>query len=157
MAEGEKQSKLTLKQQLFVESYLGAAKGNATEAARMAGYKQPQMQGPRLMQKDEIASRVRARVEQAAMSADEVLKELSEIGRAEWKHFLQVMTNRNGETIDAKIVLKDKVTALELLGKYHKLFTDKQEVEHSGAIGGLTPTINVYRSEPKQSDKKPDA
>jgi len=31
--------KLTLKQQLFVEAYLGEAKGNATEAARIAGYK----------------------------------------------------------------------------------------------------------------------
>ncbi len=29
---------LTLKQQLFAEYYLGAARGNATEAARLAGY-----------------------------------------------------------------------------------------------------------------------
>ena len=29
---------LTTKQQLFIEHYLGEAKGNATQAARMAGY-----------------------------------------------------------------------------------------------------------------------
>lgn len=32
-------SKLTPKQQAFVDAYTGAARGNATEAARMAGYK----------------------------------------------------------------------------------------------------------------------
>lgn len=31
--------KLTMKQQRFVEAYAGPAKGNATEAARLAGYK----------------------------------------------------------------------------------------------------------------------
>jgi hypothetical protein len=44
------------------------------------------------------------------------------------------------------------VRALELLGKHHKLFTEKQEVEHSGTVNGMTPTINVYASESKQPD-----
>lgn len=32
-------SKLTLKQAAFVDAYMGVARGNATEAARIAGYK----------------------------------------------------------------------------------------------------------------------
>lgn len=127
--EDNQKSNLTLKQQLFVEAYLGKANGNATEAARIAGYKQPQMHGSRLMKNDEIASRVRKRVEQAAMSANEVLQELSQIGRADWQHYLEIIRNKNGETVDAKIVLKDKVRALELLGQYHSLFATKIKVD----------------------------
>jgi phage terminase small subunit len=33
-----KHSELTTKQRLFVEAFIGAANGNATEAARLAGY-----------------------------------------------------------------------------------------------------------------------
>jgi len=33
------EKKLTLKQQRFVDAYMGEAKGNATQAARMAGYR----------------------------------------------------------------------------------------------------------------------
>lgn len=129
---------LNHKQQLFVEAYLGAANGNATEAARIAGYRQPQMHGSRLMKNDEIASRVSARVDDAAMTADAVLSELAAVARIKWDS-------------DPKAV-QNKVRALELLGKHHKLFTEKQEVEHSGTVNGMTPTINVYASESKQPD-----
>jgi phage terminase small subunit len=131
-------AELNHKQQLFVEAYLGVANGNATEAARIAGYKQPHSQGPRLLENVEIASRVAARVDDAAMTADAVLSELAAVARIKWD-------------ADPKAV-QNKVRALELLGKHHKLFTEKQEVEHSGTVNGMTPTINVYASESKQPD-----
>ncbi len=129
---------LNHKQQLFVESYLGAANGNATEAARMAGYKQPHSQGPRLLENVGIASRVRERVAEVGMTADDVLSELAAVARLPYDG-------------DPKAV-QNKVRALELLGKHHKLFVEKQEVEHSGTVNGMTPTINVYASESKQPD-----
>lgn len=129
---------LNHKQQLFVEAYLGKANGNATEAARIAGYKQPHSQGPRLLENVEICSRVNQRVSDAGMTANEVLTELAAVGRIAYND-------------DPKAV-QNKVRALELLGKHHKLFTEKQEVEHSGTVNGVTPTINVYASESKQSD-----
>jgi phage terminase small subunit len=46
--------KLTPKQQAFVQAYLGQALGNAAEAARLAGYKQPHPEGPRLLQLPKI-------------------------------------------------------------------------------------------------------
>jgi phage terminase small subunit len=46
------------KQQTFVAAYLGAAKRNAAEAARIAGYKQPYSQGPRLLRNVEIQKAV---------------------------------------------------------------------------------------------------
>lgn len=134
MARGD----LNHKQQLFVEAYLGAANGNATEAARIAGYKQPHSQGSRLLENVEIASRVRERVAEAGMTANDVLTELASVARLPYDG-------------DPKAV-QNKVRALELLGKHHKLFVEKQEVEHSGTVNGMTPTINVYASESKQPD-----
>lgn len=129
---------LNHKQQLFVEAYLGAANANATEAARIAGYKQPHSQGSRLLENVEIRSRVSERVSEVGMTATEVLTELAAVGRIPYND-------------DPKAV-QNKVRALELLGKHHKLFTEKQEVEHSGTVNGMTPTINVYASESKQPD-----
>lgn len=40
---------LSDKQHAFVAAYLGKAERNATEAARIAGYKHPNQQGPRLL------------------------------------------------------------------------------------------------------------
>jgi len=141
-------AKLTLKQQLFVEAYLGAAKGNATEAARLAGYKGNDQTlasvGAENLKKPQIASRVRARVDAAAMTADEVLKELSEVARSEWRDHVQIVYGSNGEILDAKLQLKDKVRALELIGKHHKLFVDQLDVTTKGQA---IPVLNIYASE----------
>jgi len=111
---------LTPKQQLFIEAYLGAAKGNATEAARLAGYKGNDVTlcavGAENLRKPRIAEAVKDRLSENKniLSADEVLEGLSKIAR-----------NTNEET-------KDRIKAYELMGKHHKCFTDK--VEHSGEI-----------------------
>lgn len=128
MADSE--AKLTHKQQLFVEAYLGVAKGNATEAARLAGYKQPHSQGPRLLENVEICSRVRARVEAVGMTADEVLNELAAVARIPVDHEPKSVQN--------------KVKALELLGKHHKLFVEQVDVTSKGQV---LPILNIYASE----------
>jgi phage terminase small subunit len=109
--------KLTTKQKLFVESYL--ADPNATQAAIKAGYSKhtAKSQGQRLLTNVDIKQAVEKRIEKAVMSADEVLTELANIAVG------------NYETYRG-----DKLRALELVGKYHKLFTDK--LEHSGKDGG---------------------
>lgn len=58
---------------------------------------------------DGIAERVRERVTDAAMSADEVMRELAIVARL--------------SAFDSKLV-SSKVRALELLGRYYKLFND---------------------------------
>ena len=122
--------KLTTRQELFVAAYLGDAHGNATEAARIAGYKQPQSQGPRLLQNVEIAARVAETVEQAGASADAVLAELTDVALAEWRDFIEVLAyDKKGNPVKVRMDLSNKVKALELLGKHHQLFTDKQTVD----------------------------
>ena len=127
-------AKLTLKQQLFVEAYLGAAKGNATEAARLAGYKGNDQTlasvGAENLKKPQIASRVRARVDAVGMTADEVLNELAAVARIPADH-------------DPKSV-QNKVKALELLGKHHKLFVEQLDVTSKGNV---LPVLNIFASE----------
>ncbi len=106
--------KLTTKQRLFVEFYVGAAHGNATEAARLSGYAGNDITlgavGAENLKKPQIARLCQLRVAQAALSADKVLSELSDIA-----------LSKDEST-------RDRLTALQLLGKYHKLFNEKLDV-----------------------------
>jgi len=122
---------LTTKQDLFVSAYLGDAHGNATEAARMAGYKNPGQQGHALLKKHEISARVSKHVKQAGASADEVLNELADVAMAPWTEFVEVLSSdrETGRPIKVKMDLTNKVKALELLGKYHALFVEKQQID----------------------------
>ncbi len=132
---------LTLKQRLFVESYLGAAAGNATEAARIAGYAEPNTQGPRLLVNVGIRELVEKRVSAVAMDANRVLALVSGIAEANLGDFLAVGTDGSG-TIDlrkakgnlralrkftttehgASIELVDRLRALKLLGDHFGLW-----------------------------------
>ena len=115
-------AKLTHKQELFVNAYLGEAKGNAAEAARLAGYKgndQVLSQvGYENLRKPDISALVEKRTSETAMSATEVLQKLSEIA--------------NRERDD--IATRDQIKALELIGRHHKLFTDRIEHKISADI-----------------------
>jgi phage terminase small subunit len=134
---------LTTKQRLFVEAYL--ANPNATDAAIKAGYskKTARSQGQRLLTKVDIAKMVETRVDSAAMTANEVLQELSEIAKCDWQDFVEIRRDRHGDVIDATLKLSDKIKALELIGKHHKLFTEKHELtgKDGGAIVVATRVI----------------
>jgi phage terminase small subunit len=155
---------LPQRQKLFVEYYL--QNPNATEAAIRAGYSErtARSQGQRLLTNVDIAKAVGSRVEEAAMSADEVLRRLTEHGRAsladvlddegqfnlskakrEGKdHLLKklkvkefVTTSQKGneyKTVTYEYEIHDPQAALVHLGKYHKLFTDKSEINVTGSF-----------------------
>lgn len=108
---------LTTKQKLFVEAYLGKAGFNATEAARRAGYKGNSVTlasvGYENLRIPQIARQIEIRLQEAAMSADEVLNHLAEIARR--------------DEADAA-----RLKALELLGKHYRLFIDRAEISGHG-------------------------
>jgi phage terminase small subunit len=79
---------LTNKQRVFVEEYLSC--WNATEAARRAGFAHPNKQGPRLLVSVGIQAAVRERIQEKAMSADEVLLRLASMARGDMGDFLDV-------------------------------------------------------------------
>lgn len=135
------EQRLTLKQQRFINSYLGEAKGNATAAARAAGY-QGDDQTLRRTAADNLTNpHIRARIDEVmqaeSLSAHEVLRELTAVASAPTEHFMQVIRPADDETgapMQVRLDYSSKVKSLELLGKYHKLFTEK--VEHSGNVSG---------------------
>jgi phage terminase small subunit len=135
-------NELTQRQRLFVEAYIGACNGNAREAARAAGYSGDDnalsQRGFELVRNPKIAELVGVRVQEAVMRANEVLSELSAIAKADWKDFLEIRRDKEGEIISATLKLSDKIKSLELLGKYHKLFSDRVD---------LNVQVNDWRDE----------
>jgi phage terminase small subunit len=149
---------LSNKQRVFIEYYLQS--WNASEAARLAGYKgKANVVGPRLLANVSIAAAIQARIEELKISADEVLLRLAEHARGDMADFVDPQTltidfdtaaqknkmrlvkkvkvvtrkepSRDGDTVDTieavEFELYDAQAALALLGRHHKLFTDKVE------------------------------
>ena len=111
--------KLSPKQKAFADYYIET--GNATEAARRAGYKKPNVQGSQNLEKLSIKSyieeRIKATDEARIAKGDEVLEYLTKVMRGEEK-----------DQFGLDATISDRTKAAELLGKRYRLFTDKMEI-----------------------------
>lgn len=85
-------SSLTHKQQLFVDAYLETF--NATEAARRAGYKGNENTlstvGYENIRKPNIREQIEQRLDESAMSANEVLRRLADMARGDMGDFIDI-------------------------------------------------------------------
>lgn len=106
---------LTERQRRFVEAY--AACGNAMEAARVAGYSDPN-KGRQLVTKSNVASAIAAQGERRTLAAIADRKERQTF-------WTQVARNR-------KVDMKHRLKASELLGKAKGDFLSKVEITGSG-------------------------
>ena len=120
--------KLTEKQKRFIDYYVET--GNATEAARRAGYEAKTNRtmesiGSENLRKLEvfINERLNPIDDKRIADADEVLRYLTSVMRGEVK-----------DTFDFDTSVGDRNKAAELLGKRHRLFVDKVEQESSGVV-----------------------
>lgn len=126
-------SKLTEKQKRFCEEYL--IDFNATQAALRAGYSQKTAYsiGDENLRKPEIQSEIqtliRKRSERTGINADIVIKELVKIALA-----------------DTEITGKEKMKALELLGKHLGLF-DNFKADESKIFDKLDEVLGGIKSE----------
>lgn len=115
-----KRRPLTERQREFVRFYLGECSYNATEAAKRAGYKHAQKTSYRLLANagiQEEIRRVAAKAESKAVSTfEERQKFLTNVMRGE-------------EPQDGPADMKDRLKAVELLGKTHGDFVKKVELE----------------------------
>ena len=91
---------LSLKERLFVEYYLGKAKGNATQAAAMAGYINPTREGSRLVRKDHILRVIENKVSRICMSQEEVLARVSDLARTDMTDFLRFSSLNGPASLD---------------------------------------------------------
>lgn len=150
----------TNKQRVWIEEYLQC--WNATEAARRAGYANPNTAGPRLLLNDSIREKIQARLDELVMSADEVLVTLSDIAHGGIEDFMNVdesgklkfdfkRAKKEGKLhLISKIIptreglkveLHDRMQALQLIGRHYGMFKDVSEVEHSGTV-----TVKQYET-----------
>lgn len=111
--------KLTPKQKAFADEYLIC--GNATEAARKAGYKQPHVQGSQNLGKLSVSSYIAERQKQIESSRIADVKEVMEFYSA-------VMRGEVKDQFDMDASLTDRLSAgRELMKRYEKADTTKNE------------------------------
>jgi hypothetical protein len=156
---------LTGKGRLFVEYYLGAANGNATEAAWRAGYTAPEKAGYRLRHDPDVRALIDQRLAMLALTANEVLGLLSDQATSTIADFLsfdeagqphidlkyaraqgklklirKLNCTRDGRV---EIELYDAQDALVHLGRHLKLFTERVEPAEAGAV--VVEYVNDWR------------
>lgn len=125
--------KLTPKQQAFCDFYIET--GNATEAARKAGYSektarfigQENLTKPNI--KSYIAERMAEKEKERIASQDEVLEFLTKVMRGEVTEETPIVMKDKWVMAEKEPSIRERVKAAEQLGKRYALWTDKQEVE----------------------------
>lgn len=131
-----KERKLTEKQERFIDYYIET--GNATEAARRAGYSEKtakQIGSENLTKLDFfIKERLKELEDVRIAKADEVLKHLTAAMRGEIEEEVVVVESiGDGESrarvFKKQISAKERIRAAELLGKRYALFTDKLDMD----------------------------
>lgn len=147
-------SKLNIKQQSFADYYIETS-GNATQAAIKAGYskKTAYSQGQRLLKHVEVKKYIEERMEEIQdekiLKQKEILVYLSEIAAGKIPEIKDVVT-RKAEYIDnpnsdkgAQVMVyndyaeaiplptrnNDRIRALETLGRFYTMWTDKQQLD----------------------------
>ena len=128
------EKRLTPKQKAFCEEYLIDL--NATQAAIRAGYSaktagviaDENLKKPYI--KDFIAQKLEKISSSRIATAQEVLEYLTDVMRGERLEERIVADEKGDEAIKRqKPKLYEQTRAAEMLAKYHKLLTDKQEID----------------------------
>ncbi len=135
----------------WFEAYMAMPKPNATEAARIAGYKYPNKSGPNLLENPKIIAAIEDALRPKVMAREAVLARLSSQANADYSEFittdgridLTAMKEAGKMHLikhiriippkfpdcdeEIEVTFHDAQTALVQLGRYYKLFTDKIE------------------------------
>lgn len=123
-------SKLTVKQQAFVDAYCGAAQGNATEAARMAGYKGTdralQVMGSQNLSKPIIAAAIKEHADKVASSRILTIEQMQEM--------LSGIAAKAATVGDSQIA----INAIKELGKMRGAYIERKEVTVSAQVSNTT-------------------
>jgi phage terminase small subunit len=168
-------SQFTNKQQEFINAYLGVANFNATEAARIAGYKGNgntlAAVGSENLRKPNIAAEIKVRLQASAMQADELLMLLGRQARS--KNIVAKYLTPEGVDVEAMIkdghgnLIKsmkpgkygmvvefvDDLKSQELIARNLGILVDRSEVTEINA-GSLTDFEEWKR---KQSERENEA
>ncbi len=130
--------KLTEKQKRFVDFYIQT--GNASEAARLAGYKGKNLNriGTENLSKLVIKNAIDARLKEFESSrkadAKEILEYMTSVMRGELEEEVVSAVGTGDGKFEPKVVtkhvgIKERNKAAEMLAKVHGMFTEKAEVK----------------------------
>jgi phage terminase small subunit len=114
-----------LKRKAFIRAYLGSAKGNATEAAKIAGYseKTAYSQGSRLLKDAEVQKAIQKHVSKVDISTE---RSLERVG---------IIADAKAEKITAREILKANELLLKVSGALNE---NRSEARVTVNIGFLT-------------------
>jgi phage terminase small subunit len=152
---------LTVKQQMFADTYLAEPDLNATQAAIKCGYS-AHTAGviANKMLKDVylhayIESRLKSISDAKIADADEVMRYLTAVVRGETTEDAIIVKGTGlgisqAETISKRVPARDTVKAAELLARRYGLLTDKIDMQVQG-------TITIDASDDIQEPNKDDA
>ena len=143
-------SDLNPRQEKFISEYLKTL--NVTQSAIKAGYSPhtASVQGSRLLKNEKVAKYIDEQrkkvIDEGVLSANELLHILSNaavwdesevrevvVKRGEFQRNpetdkMNLVYNEHVEMVEVPIKPSDRLRARDMLGKYHKLFTDKKEL-----------------------------
>jgi len=130
---------LNARQKRFCDEYLISL--NATDAAKKAGYKGNYVgqNADKLLKNTKIQSYLEERLaeKESALIADQddILKLLTRIVMGEEQGTALVGVGQGAQEVEqVPPTNTEKIRAAEILGKYYKLFTDRQEIQLTGAV-----------------------
>lgn len=141
--------KLTEKQKRFADYYIES--GNATDAARQAGYKQPHVQGSQNLEKlsvrEYIDEQMKKLADKRIMGQREALELLTSIGRGEMMEEVYIPTETGVERIEKIPDIRDRQKALESLLKRYPV-NEHEELKNEQ----LRQQIKKLRAETKNEE-----
>ena len=129
--------KLTAKQQRFVDAYLGEARFNGTEAARIAGYAKPMQQAHENLRKPDIQRVIERVLQEAELTREVVLALVQEDAMRTDEDVIRLASKAPSVPATASAIsafMNARTTARTNLLKVHRLLTDKVDVRHSGRV-----------------------
>jgi phage terminase small subunit len=125
--------KLTEKQKRFADYYIET--GNAAESAVRAGYSEKTAKeiGCENLTKPNIRiyidEQLKLLADKRIMNAEEVMRMLTSIARNEEQEDVVVFGDSGPEITTKGMSARDRLKALELIGKRYTLWTDKQQID----------------------------
>ena len=133
---------LSYRQRLFVEYYLGESEGSAADAARRAGYRWPEKVGSRLVGISGIRAAIDARVETAAIAADEVLARITDVATSDLLNFIEVDPGGDWK-VDLKLV--KRLGLGHLIKRLRKNKDGTSEIELEARVPALLKLGDHYK------------
>ncbi len=139
MKGGDELATLNERQKRFCDEYLISL--NATDAAKKAGYKGNYVgqNADKLLKNTKIQSYLEKRLAEKESTLiadqDDILKLLTRIVMGEEQGTALVGVGQGAQEVEqVPPTNTEKIRAAEILGKYYKLFTDRQEIQLTGAV-----------------------